>query len=366
MGVYFQCSWHWAEGLPLDAPRSEEEALAQIDRLYKSGVPFFSKEMIGDAWAKIQQLNAPGSKIQLKGPDGIVIEHETRTGELPDRYRDSKASQTERVLQRPVLSYVPYAHLKHRLYWQSYYDEDTPPCCTITLMHPTITRRIGTHEPVPDPELRLDPEPRSQGELLEAWSKKQLGWIKSPMCSNLKQILSSSAADLDIRQIVGFSLGSISHDIDDRSGYQHALLLTLRDWLLEERDAVVPCYVQDPIYTEGDSVIMKENDVEILDDPLGWLAIDDTSIVVSIASNVASKEIVADIARPAIVIWGRVGDNNYDQRGKLSLTDPDSPRVRKMMEGYEMFEFGADDHVGDVVVYVRRRRTKCHEGRACL
>lgn len=98
MGVYFQCSWHWADGLPVDAPKSEEEALAQIDRLYESGVPFFSKSMISDAWEKIQQLNAPGSKILLKAPDGIVIEHETRTEECTGRYRDSEPSPTERVL----------------------------------------------------------------------------------------------------------------------------------------------------------------------------------------------------------------------------------------------------------------------------
>lgn len=95
MCVYFQCSWHWAEGLPIDAPKSEEEALARIDRLYESGVPFFSKEMISDAWKKIQQLNVPGGKILLKGPDGIVIEHETSTEEFSERYRDS---DTERVL----------------------------------------------------------------------------------------------------------------------------------------------------------------------------------------------------------------------------------------------------------------------------
>lgn len=249
-------------------------------------------------------------------------------------------------------------------------------------MHPSITRRKDTHELVPDPELGLDPNPRSRTQLLQAWRKKQLGWTESDMCHNLKQILSSSAADLDISKIVGFSLGSISYDNKDRSAYQHALLLTLRDYLLEERDIVAPCYVQDPIYTDEDNTIMKENDVEILDDPLGWLEIDDSSIVVSISSNVSSKEIIADIARPAIVIWERVGDNNYDQRGKLSLyasptnqitiysllmfyirTDPDSPRVRKMIEGYDMFEFGADDHIGDVVVYVRRPRTLCLEGK---
>lgn len=186
-------------------------------------------------------------------------------------------------------------------------------------MHPSITRKKVTHEIVPDPEFDLKPETRNQIQFLQSWRENQLRFTESDMCHSLKKILSSAARDLNIRKIVGFSLGSITQDIDDRSSYQHALLLMMRDWLLDEQDALVPCYVQDPIYTAGDSMIMKSNDVEILDDPLGWLEIDDTSIVMSIASNVPSKEIVADIARPAIVIWERVGNSNYDQRGKLSL-----------------------------------------------
>lgn len=44
-----------------------------------------------------------------------------------------------------------------------------------------------------------------------------------------------------------------------------------------------------------------------------------------------------------------------------SRTDPCSPRVRAMMEGYDCYEFGADEHFGDVVVYVRRPKTFCRD-----
>lgn len=41
---------------------------------------------------------------------------------------------------------------------------------------------------------------------------------------------------------------------------------------------------------------------------------------------------------------------------EIYRTDPCSPRVRAMMEEYDLFEFGPDnDHFGDIAIYVRRR-----------
>jgi hypothetical protein len=39
-------------------------------------------------------------------------------------------------------------------------------------------------------------------------------------------------------------------------------------------------------------------------------------------------------------------------------TDPDSPRVRTMMEGYEVCEFGPDEELfSDIALYVRKSKT---------
>ena len=142
------------------------------------------------------------------------------------------------------------------------------------------------------------------------------------MCRQLKHILSSAAANLEINKIVAVSLGNISFLQDEREGrsaFQHALVLTMRGWLNEKNGRITPCYVQDPIYEAVDVDILGECGIEVLEDPRAWLEIDETSIVMSIASNVPSKEIVADIARPAVVIWERVGFRDYDKEGEGAM-----------------------------------------------
>jgi hypothetical protein len=58
--------------------------------------------------------------------------------------------------------------------------------------------------------------------------------------------------------------------------------------------------------SEVDKKLLDEAGIEVIEDPRGWLEVDEHSIVLSIASNVPSKEIIADISRPAVIIWCRV------------------------------------------------------------
>ena len=51
---YFGNHFRWTEP-PGDEPKTMEEAQARIDKLYESGVPFFSKEMIRFAFEQCQR-----------------------------------------------------------------------------------------------------------------------------------------------------------------------------------------------------------------------------------------------------------------------------------------------------------------------
>ncbi|KAF3384982.1 5'-AMP-activated protein kinase subunit gamma [Penicillium rolfsii] len=169
-------------------------------------------------------------------------------------------------------------------------------------------------------------------------------WRETEVAKKLIQSLTAHAATHSISKIVGLALGAMSYQYDSRPRcyIQHALLLTLRKWLVErEKTEDVVCHAQDPGYRSVDREILHEHGIEVINDPQAWLEIDDKSLVFSVSPNVPVKEIVADIARPAIVIWERVGFMDGDQKGKI--TDPDSPRVRAMMEQYELFDFGAED-----------------------
>ncbi|KAJ9482201.1 hypothetical protein VN97_g11238 [Penicillium thymicola] len=133
--------------------------------------------------------------------------------------------------------------------------------------------------------------------------KKRLAWEDGETCKNFKSTLSSSASGHDINKIIGLACGSLSLPNNDCAASQTALLVTLRSWLKErDQDKIVFCYIQDPLNTPVDKEVLADVGFEMIDDPRGWLEADEWSVVLSVAPNVPVKEIIADIARPAILI----------------------------------------------------------------
>ncbi|KAL4861839.1 hypothetical protein BDV12DRAFT_203609 [Aspergillus spectabilis] len=131
--------------------------------------------------------------------------------------------------------------------------------------------------------------------------------------------------------------------------FQHAFLVTMQRHLQQETNGQIACSVQDPAYTDADRAVLDTYGIRVLDDPEGFLEVDDVSLVFSCSPSVPVKQIVVDVAKPAVVIWDRVENGN--SRG----TDPDSPRVRQVMtQFYKALEFPYEEHFGDMVIYVRR------------
>lgn len=207
--------------------------------------------------------------------------------------------------------------MRHRIFWGGF-DEEVPNLNSVYIVHSCLIRREDNHEPISN-FTRLPLEAARPG-----FEQHRRVWIETEMCKNLTKFLDSSAAHLEITKIVAVSLGCLSYlwnqDRPGRSAYQHALVLTLRDWVKNKNGvAKIPCYVQDPEYVDVDQALLAEHEVEVIEDPMAWLEMDDYSIVVSIASNVPTKEIITDVARPAVVIWNKVGNNDYDKKGEGSL-----------------------------------------------
>jgi hypothetical protein len=113
-----------------------------------------------------------------------------------------------------------------------------------------------------------------------------------------------------IRKIVAFACGTMAHkeDIAESSKLQHALIIFIRDFL-SARDgaqAEILCYAQDPAYSEIDQNILAGSNITIIDDPRGFLEVDETTVVISFSPDVPVRQIIADIARPALMIWDRI------------------------------------------------------------
>ncbi|KAK4232727.1 hypothetical protein C8A03DRAFT_48470 [Achaetomium macrosporum] len=138
---------------------------------------------------------------------------------------------------------------------------------------------------------------------------------------------------------------------------QHILALTVRDLLASSYTTArqgegicgIKCYAQDPIYTPVDRQVLGEAGFTILDDPRAFLEVDESSVVIAIAPDIPVRQIVADIARPAIMIWEKfaVTDTNS--------TDPVSPRVKQMLEEYIELLFPAEpEYFEDLAIYIRK------------
>lgn len=222
--------------------------------------------------------------------------------------------------EAPSIKYECRAHLRQNMFRRGF-DTTHPLLCPVSITHSCLVRYKDTHIPTGTPHL-------SQQRVAGDFQRYRAAWLQSEMCARLNQILEKSAAHLEARKVVAVSLGSLGYDFGDederagRQASQHAMTISLRDWARQkdgQSKTDLPCYVQDPDYDDSDKAVLRGHGVEVIDDPVAWLEMDEFSVVVSIASNVPSKEIIADVCRPAVVVWNRVSDEDYDQRGGDSL-----------------------------------------------
>jgi hypothetical protein len=119
-------------------------------------------------------------------------------------------------------------------------------------------------------------------------------------------------ASVKVKQVIGFACGSLDFN-RSRRVVQHASALTISKVLADKQGSgSIPCYVQDPEYSSTDEAVMSEFGIEILDNPDGFLAVDDASVIICVTPNVPVKQIICDLARPAAMIWDKVDFDDRD------------------------------------------------------
>lgn len=200
-------------------------------------------------------------------------------------------------------------------------------------------------------------------------------WEASEDCLRLRFSMVSTTSLPGITKIIAFACSSISCDDDQlrhRSAPQHALILTLRDMLQASQQGVqIKCLAQDPAYTEVDRLVLSEVGITVVDDPQGFLEVDDQSVVLSFSPNVPVRQIITDLARPVILAWDTVHTEEqtisrwakvfeppktYTSAEELEacICDPESSRVRAMIrEEYVELEKLDGKGFGEASVYIR-------------
>jgi hypothetical protein len=137
-------------------------------------------------------------------------------------------------------------------------------------------------------------------------------WLESEECRAIIQSLLSHSSRR-IRKIVGFALGSLARadsDVLPRWIVQHALILGIADALRKTHGHEIKCFAQEPIYTDDDKAFLHNKGITVLEDPMGFLEVDEETLVISISPNVCVKQILADLIRPAAMIWDEVTLHN--------------------------------------------------------
>ncbi|KAK9787177.1 hypothetical protein SCARD494_10707 [Seiridium cardinale] len=218
------------------------------------------------------------------------------------------------------------------------------------------------------------------------WDEARHNWSQSRVCKELKATLSGLTYIPKAKRVVCFGLGRLDRNFDAsgsdelaacdglpryRTMTQHSAALTLAAVLGERSGSgPLPVFVQDPDYSSEHREMLRDAGMEVVGGygSLAFTYVDDETVVLTCAPGIPVRQIVADIARPAAMIWDPELSVGGEERGweveivngekiyvPQRMTDEDSPRTRKMLEGYDKIEFPPSrERFGSLMIYVRR------------
>ncbi|KAK3331383.1 hypothetical protein B0H66DRAFT_96495 [Apodospora peruviana] len=313
------------------------KAITKIRALYAAGVPLFTKEnlrYIAQVQDECRRRGFGIHEVILRGFNGSDVRCEVCNHE-------------------PVLEFrIEYLSIqKLEGLWGWFDPRGDQPWLTIGFKSYMPNRRTSSEGP--------DNPPATSVEYLnEGFHFVKTKWEASGYYGRLRRTLASINPPPVLTKVIGLACGPLCSvaraELDHRGISQHLLLLTLREAFSND-GRQIECYSQDPIYNENEKQILESLGIRVLEDPMGFVEVDEGSVVVSISPNVPVKQIIADIARPAMIIWyPRLVKLDPSMETGWTYTDPDSARVDKMLEDYDKIEFPPHFNIGPVELYVRK------------
>ncbi|KAI0423789.1 hypothetical protein F5Y09DRAFT_326395 [Xylaria sp. FL1042] len=338
------------------------QVIQRVREIYDSGTPFFSKEAIRKIMQQIDDIERgqPG-RVSVMGVDGNIVQLLVKTGDIDS---DIETPEVEMVYLKAHLEYRTVDHLTTIDGPLSFWPKLA--YLPFKIAYITEYRNSITKAPISMiPLLRFE-------EVQENFQRKRAEWEASKQCDELKSVLRSIAAEIPpIQKIVAFACSTMTWDDvgRHRSAVQHALILTIRDFVAKHessRDLDISCYAQDPLYTTVDRQVLQEAGITVLDDPRGFLEIDETTVIFSQAPDIPVRQVTADLTKPAMMIWNKVvykpnpsplAQDNIGFRNLGVWADPASPRLQDMVKDYVELGFPRDlvNFCEDTYIYIRKR-----------
>ncbi|KAL4955089.1 hypothetical protein BDW69DRAFT_193524 [Aspergillus filifer] len=324
-----------------------QSKLEHLWSLYNAGKPLFPRKLIEDL---DRQIDSGNKDVTIEDLDGVNHNYSL---EIPGWCRDFATT--------------------YRIGYSCIQD--------LTCVHPSFPEiSLRDNSPVSICYTSCtDYYPESSFDEVQAkFAESQSAWEESETCQtlvrNLEKLRRSGKLSKPVRKIVGFGLGSLSCLADEfhsmRAHAQHAAVRTmarvLSNGAAHSDLGDIRCFVQDPAYTEVDTSLLRTLGIEPLDDPKGFLEIDDETLVFSVSPNVPVKQIVADVAWPGLMVWNTVSLEEKEAQWEKKVrdgeeywvvpftTDPDSQRVRDMVSHYTSVPLkDSHEYLGDLTIYVR-------------
>ena len=133
------------------------------------------------------------------------------------------------------------------------------------------------------------------------------GFKSTLLYNRIKELARSTFSQVKCNKIVAFGGYGISArpNMAKRMQTQHAALLAIREVWKETNQGDFPIYLQDPQYLAVDQEVAAKYGMQILNGDfghqMGWAKIDDSTLVVDLATAFPIYEIIFEIARPAAI-----------------------------------------------------------------
>jgi hypothetical protein len=150
-------------------------------------------------------------------------------------------------------------------------------------------------------------------DVTETFGKLRQDWRKSEVCESLEaEFAKVTTLSVPINKIVCFGLGSLQRWDDEDDSLvaprymQHAAIETMAEIVRDKGSGNIQYYAQDPAYTDIDKEFLKSIGITPLDDPKGFLEVDENTLVFSVSPNVPVRQIIADVQWPAAMLWNTV------------------------------------------------------------
>ncbi|KAL4816063.1 hypothetical protein BDW67DRAFT_185204 [Aspergillus spinulosporus] len=378
--------------------------LAHITALYDSGKPLFPRALLASLDAQIDRANAETNARIAEANKKESTEEKWNTVTIPD------LDGTPHTYSLKVPAWCVDFATTYRIGYSSIQN--------LTCIHPSFPEiSLRDSSPV---SICYTSSPDYGGKVFfeqveERFKESVRRWEGSQTCADLRvgleDLMRRRKLTKRMKKIVCFGLGSLSLIEEEvcvgRAHAQHAAVGTMvavlkkqaktmreteemsRGWTGQEgdrklmttdtetdipvtkegeenEDDEIKCYAQDPAYSEADWSLLRSIGIQPLDDPKGFLEIDEETLVFSVSPNVPVKQIVADVQWPGAMIWNTVAEEEREARWEKKVrdreefwvvpftTDPDSQRVRDMVQNYTSMPLrDSNEYFGDLTIYVR-------------